>query len=47
MHLTILLLRGGAKTKCSGIAERNENPQGNPEKEEELLLKYKWVFVGF
>lgn len=45
--MTIIPLRGKAKTKYSGAAERNENPQGNPAKEEEVLLKYKWVFVEF
>lgn len=39
--------RGVAKTKCSGVAERNENLRGNSEKEEEVLSKYKWVFVEF
>ena len=29
------------------MRERNENPQGNPAKEEEVLLKYKWAFVEF
>lgn len=39
--------RGVAKTKWSGVAERNENLQGNSEKEEEVLSNYKWVFVEF
>lgn len=47
IHLAIIPLRGIAKTKWSGVAERNENPQGDPVKEEEVLLKYKWAFVEF
>lgn len=46
-NVAIIPPRGRAKTKQSGVAERNENPQGNPAKEEEVLLKYKWAFVEF
>lgn len=47
MHLAVIPLRAAAETKTSGVAERNENPQGDPGKEEEVLLKYKWAFVEF
>lgn len=45
--MALIPLRGAAKTKWSGVEERNENPQGDPAKEEEVLLKYKWAFVEF
>ena len=46
MCLVTIPLRRVAKTR-NGVAERNENPQDDPAKKEEVLFKYKWVFVEF